>query len=174
MRLDPEALSRFGFSQTLVEDIRMGYEYALSCTPPEFEKRNYLSFTENAAPARADIDRLLEAGFIEGPLPYKPHLVTPLGMIVKPGYTPGTTKYRIVVDSTATGLNEVCEDTFTKLDHVKDLLRALHPGSRISKFDLSDAFLLFPIEASQAEFLGFRDADGDYYRYRFAPFGVAS
>ena len=67
MRLDPEALSRFGFSQTLVEDIRMGYEYALSCTPPEFEKRNYLSFTENAAPARADIDRLLKAGFIEGP-----------------------------------------------------------------------------------------------------------
>ena len=101
-------------------------------------------------------------------------MVTPLGMIVKPGYTPGTLKYRIVLDSTASGLNEACTNTFTKLDQIRDLLTALTPGSHISKFDLSDAFLLFPIEASQAEFIGLQDAQGSYYRYRFAPFGVAS
>ena len=82
-------------------------------------------------------------------------------------------KIRIVVDSTASGLNPALQDRYFQLDQVDDALRGFPPGAWLSKFDLSDAFLLFPVEATQCDLLGFRDTEGNFYRYRFAPFGVS-
>mmetsp|Transcript_35206 Transcript_35206/g.86368 ORF Transcript_35206/g.86368 Transcript_35206/m.86368 type:complete len:1038 (-) Transcript_35206:366-3479(-) len=49
------------------------------------------------------------------------------------------------------------------------------PECYISKIDLADAFFVRPVDATQCDFLGIKhEKTGEYYRYRFMPFGVAS
>ena len=171
-RVDPDVLKAAGFSDYVVDGLREGFRYPMKQLPKISQLDNYKSFLQAGEASDADVQRLLSSGYIEGPLPYVPRLVTPLGMIIKPGFIPGTLKYRTVVDATRSGLNESMEDMYVKLDTMKDALQKVQPGSWLVKFDLSDAFLMFPISGTQCDFLGFRDRKGDLYRYRFAPFGV--
>ena len=111
--------------------------------------------------------------FIEGPLGYEPHIVTSLGMVVKVDST-GKLKLRTCVDATASGFNDSLEKVYTKLDQVVNLIEKTTPNCYLSKIDLSDAFLQLPIEASHCDYMAFRNLHGEFWRYRFSPFGIAA
>ena len=110
------------------------------------------------------------ACFLEGPLPYKPHIVNPLGCIVKPNG-----KVRNVLDASKTGLNDCLRKLFVRYSSVEDLIKYMVPECYISKIDLADAFFVRPVDATECDLLGVRhETTGEFYRYRFMPFGVAS
>lgn len=107
---------------------------------------------------------------MEGPLPYKPYLINPLGCIIKPNG-----KIRNVVDASKTGLNECLRKLFVRYSSVADAIKYMVPNCYISKIDLADAFFVRPVDSTECDFLGLKhETTGDYYRYRFMPFGVAS
>ena len=174
LRLNGAALREAGFDQKICDDVDRGYELQLTKMPKVFHGKNYSSWQDYPETAVEDFEKLVEKRFIEGPLGYRPHLVTSLGMVIKPGVVPGTLKLRTCMDCTRSGLNDTIEHVYTKLDGITDALAHIYPGAQLSKYDLSDAFLHLPVEASNCEYLAFRNLHGDYYRYRFMPFGVSS
>jgi len=76
----------------MVSLLKYGEKFTLEGHPQEYWGRNYLSILENLDATANDIDRLVSGGWLEGPLHYRPWLVTPLGAVVK------ADKFRLVVD----------------------------------------------------------------------------
>lgn len=168
IRLKPDAFEKYGADPELVTRMREGERFEFVEEPPGFLRDNYGSAKELSAEVHADILRLREQ-WLEGPLNYRPHVVMPLGAIVK------GPKFRLVVDGTKAGINERLSATYTKLDSLEDLLLQLQPGDSLSKFDLADAFFHLPIHEDHSDLLGICDpATGEYFRYRYLPFGIAS
>ena len=167
-RLNPSAFEKYGTDPELVALLREGERFEFTEEPPGFYRDNYGSAKELSAEVHADILRLRQQ-WLEGPLSYRPHVVMPLGAIVK------GPKFRLVVDGTKAGINDRLSATYTKLDSLEDLLCRLKPDDRLSKFDLADAFFHLPIHSDHADVLGICDPEtGAFYRYRYLPFGIAS
>jgi ribonuclease HI len=169
IRICPKAWDLLGTSPELVEAAEKGERFLLEHYPKEFWGRNYLSVTrDNKEATAAEIDRLVEKGWLEGPLHYRPRLVTPLGAVVK------VDKFRLVVDCTKSGLNGASADVICQLDDLHSLLRATPKGAWLSKFDMADAFFHWPVNQSDCELLGIQHpTTGQFYRYRYLPFGTS-
>ena len=169
-RFNPERLLALDFMpldmrQSLVEGVR----YVWSAWPPRCTKKNYQSCVEHAELAAGDFDRLIAMGLCEGPLDYAPWVVNPIACIVK--WDP--LKVRNVMDALRSGVNEYMVRVLCELDMVHVVAPLLLRGMAVSKFDIADAFLVWPVFARDCEVQGFRHpATGEYYRYRFMPFGL--
>jgi hypothetical protein len=151
--------------QMLVE----GIQYQWSAWPPRCNKKNYQSCVEHADLAAGDFDRLIAMGLCEGPLDYTPWVVNPIACIVK--WDP--LKVRNVMDALRSGVNEFMVRVLCELDLVDGVVPLLLRGMALSKFDIADAFLVWPVSARDCEVQGFRHpGTGEYYRYRFMPFGL--
>ena len=174
LKLDHEKLRDTGyFSDEVVVDVREGHEWRLRKVPKTFLGKNYASWQDYPETAESDFQALRKKRYIEGPLGYIPHIVTSLGMVVKIDAT-GKLKLRTCVDATASGFNDALEKVYTKLDQVTDAISKTVPDCWQSKIDLSDAFLQLPIEASHCNYMAFRNLKGEFWRYRFSPFGIAA
>jgi hypothetical protein len=168
IRVNPDEFERLGTCPNLVKLLRQGERFVLESYPLEYWGRNYMSIQENLTASAEDINRLILGGWLEGPLHYRPWLVTPLGAVVKPN------KFRLVVDSTKTGLNECSAHLECKLDSLEDFLAEIPRNGWLSKFDMADAFFHWPVDQSHSDLLGIQHPiTRQYYRYRYFPFGTS-
>eukprot|EP00873_Tetraselmis_striata_P004519 jgi/Tetstr1/424783/TSEL_001480.t1 len=137
--------------------------------PPRSRKNNYKSCFDNNNAAGVDFDRIIALGFCEGPLHYLPWIVNPIACIIK---TVPTYKVRNVVDFKQSGVNDCLARVSCQLSDIHGVLEALQPGDALGKIDLTDAFFCWPTASSDCDYQGFQHpATGEYYRYRYVPFG---
>ena len=145
-----------------------GESFRLLHTPKDRHVHNYPSVQQHLAETVKDIDRLVTAGWLEGPLHYRPHIVSAYQAVVK------TNKFRLALDMTRSGLNDACTPLDCKLDSVTSLLEHLPLNWRMSKFDLTDAFLHWPVRQEEADLQGVQHpVTKEFYRYRYAIFGAS-
>ena len=168
LRVNCERLLEFGAPADEVARVRSGYEVALHSEPPRYHGRNYgdaLTFPEKVT---EETKRMLESGFVEGPLLYTPHIVQSLGGVWKPEKQ----KWRTIVNGTGSGVNPCSLNLSTQYDLLESVIEPLVPGARMSLFDLTDAFLNWPYTEEHSELWGFMDPGShEYFRYRYMAFG---
>ena len=153
----------------LKQALLYGQEFTWTCAPPRSRTTNYLSCRENAELSGADIDRILEAGFLEGPLDYVPWCVNSIGCIVK--HIPRF-KVRNALDLTRSGVNAAAARLLCELDDVATVMKFLRRGMLGAKFDLADAFHCWFVLTRSCDYLGLRHpTTGQFFRYRVLPFG---
>ena len=108
--------------------------------------------------------------YVEGPLPYRPHVVHPIGCVIKP-----CGKVRNCVDARRSNFNKCLRKLYVKYSAVDDVVRRMLPGCYINKINLTDAFFVRPVDARECDYLGIKHVGtNDFYRYRFAPFGIST
>ena len=118
---------------------------------------------------QAEHERMLELGYVEGPLLYRPHIVQSLGGV----WNDARQKWRTIMDATSSGVNPACQPLPVKYDMLGDALAKLTPGCLMSTFDKTDAFLHWPYDQEHAELMGYADINKEYFRYRYMAFGVS-
>ena len=156
---------------SLKQRLLNGHEFLWVTAPPSSRTDNYRSCKDYAELSGADLDRIRAAGFLEGPLPYVPWTVNSLGCVIK--HVPRF-KVRNALDLTRSGVNAACARLSCELDDVSTAVRGLRRGMLAAKFDIADAFHCWAVLARSCDYLGLRHPiTGDYYRYRFLPFGAA-
>jgi hypothetical protein len=151
-----------------------GHRLLWTGTPTGCSLRNYQSCASNVDLAAADMDRFITCGWLEGPLEYKPHVVNPMACIVKrdPSDAAVILKVRNVIDCRRSGVNEHLSRTPCLLDGLAHVVPLLQRHAGMSKIDIADAFLCWPIYAGDCDFQGVRHpVTGLFYRYRYALFG---
>ena len=155
-------------SEVQLDRLKRGQELLMQYTPPQSRKKNYESSWEYEGMTRAELDRYLDKGWMEGPLHYQPWLVMPLGAV----YKADTKKYRLVLDATASGLNAAMVDLWCRYDMLDDALPHLSPHDWLSKLDFADAFFHWAYKQADCDLLGVRCPEsGKFYRFRFTFFG---
>lgn len=164
-----EAWARRGSPQHLVDTIKHGYTPPLATFPPPRHLANYKSATVTHLPQiLLELSRLRSIGKLEGPLPYRPWLVHPLGGAPKKD----SDKVRATVDATQVGLNACTMSFPTHFDGLEAAIAKLRPGCWMARIDLSDAFLHWPIAQEFCDLFGVQHpATGEYFRYRYVNFG---
>jgi hypothetical protein len=108
---------------------------------------------------------MLAKGYVEGPLHYTPHIVQGLGGVWKPEKD----KWRTIVNGTSSGVNPASVPLGADYDMLGDVLAPLRPNMYMSGFDVSDAFLNWPIQ-EDSDLWGYK-VGGRYYRYCYMAFG---
>ena len=105
----------------------------------------------------------MAAGYLEGPLLYKPHVINKQAGI----WDEVKQKYRPVVDCKRSGLNAAMRTSACSYDMLEDLLRVLGKGDWQSAFDFSDAFYMWAREQRFCDYQGIRGprASPGVYRY---------
>ena len=118
-----------------------------------------------------DLQRKLDAGWLEGPLLYNPWIISSQGGV----WNEDKQKYRPILDCTASGLNPLIIPPECPYDLLEDTLLAVRPGDHLSGFDLKDAFYLWPRRQADYDFLGLAvpPQDGAIYRLRYSPMGMS-
>ena len=166
LRVNLEALLRHGAPADEVAKVARGYEVALHTQPRRYHGRNYGGALDHPDKIEEETARMVESGFVEGPLLYTPHIVQGLGGVWKEEKQ----KWRTIVNGTSSGVNPASLPLGADYDMLADVLGPLRPGMRMSGFDLTDAFLNWPYTQEDSDLWGFQTASG-YYRYRFMAFG---
>ena len=152
----------------LKEALLRGHAYSWTGCPPPCRKKNYQSCVTFAAEASAEFDRVIEAGFAEGPLEYVPWTLNPIACIVKQD----PYKVRNIVDMLRSQVNEHLLRTPCVLDGLPEAVGCLLWGDLLWKLDMTDAFHAWALHWADCDFHGWRHpGTGDYYRYRFMAFG---
>ena len=140
--------------------------------PKSCFKPNYVSYEEHGERARSDLQRQVEAGWLEGPLHYRPRIVHAQAGI----YAPEKDKFRPVVDARRSGLNDAIRPGECKYDMLDDVLEVLDKGDRHGAFDLVDAFYMWPTENRFCDYQGLQGprCSPGLYRNRELGMGVNS
>lgn len=168
-QLDPAVWRRLGARQHFVEMAQNGVDLGLHSLPAPFHGKNYASVNEFLPEVSAEIARLEALGKIEKVM-HKPYIVHSLGAVAKKG----TSKVRVIMDCTKSGLNAHLSTPPMGLPTVRHATRLLKRGYWMGKLDLSDGFLHIPLRDDQCDLIGFQHpATGEFYRYRYLCFGLA-
>ena len=146
-----------------------GHTMDLVEVPPVYDKPNYASYEEHGEKSLIDLNKQVAAGYLEGPLLYKPHVINKQAGI----WDEVKQKYRPVVDCKRSGLNAAMQTSACSYDMLEDLLRVLGKGDWQSAFDFSDAFYMWAREQRFCDYQGIRGpkASPGVYRYRFLLMG---
>ena len=141
-------------------------------TPKTCFKPNYISYEEQGERAAADLQRQVQAGWLEGPLHYRPRVVHAQAGI----YAPEKDKFRPVVDARRSGLNDAIRPGECSYDMLDDLLEVLGKDDRHGSFDLVDAFYMWPTENRFCDYQGLQGprCSPGLYRNRDLGMGVRS
>jgi len=145
-----------------------GYDIALREWPAQYHGRHYGGALDHPDKLQAEHERMAGRKWVEGPLLYTPHVVQSLGGVWKEDKG----KWRTIVDATSSGVNPASVPLSVKFDMLSDGIEAMEPGCLLSGFDATDAFLNWPYSQDMSDLMGYRDARGDYHRYRFMGFGA--
>jgi len=159
-----------GDQEFMRQAVEGGFPMPLTYAPaPFWRKGNYASYNEHADKAQADLERQVQAGFVEGPLHYRPWIVNPQGGV----WLPEKGKWRTVHDCTKSGLNAAIAPQECRYDMLDDVLREQQEDCWMVGWDLKDAFFNLPRLQEHCDYLGLEDAGGNFYRHRFAVFGAS-
>lgn len=169
-RVKWEVFNEYGVDDAEILRARHGHPLLLLRHPARFHGRNYPTCVEQADRHHADLSRLRDCGFHEGPLLFTPHLVTPMGGIWKPEKN----KYRVVMDATGSQLNGASVPLTCVYDLLEDVLKLTTPSIWQSGLDLKDYFYMWAYTQADADYWGLCDpVTGEYDRLRFCGFGGA-
>ena len=170
MRVDVQQLLTIpNLPSDLALGIVYGYGFDWLAPPPPHKGKNYASCALHVEEASADFDRMCALGFLEGPLDYLPHTINSIACILKLD----PYKVRNVVDSLRSHVNECMAKPECVLDMLEAVLSSIPRFAHLSKFDITDAFLCWPVAARWREVLGVRHPrTNQCYRYAFMPFGI--
>jgi hypothetical protein len=169
----------------LLDGLTDGFDTLVSETDiPTKECRNL----QSAIKQPEEVDKLIEAevdnGFLNGPFPQPPfesYRVSPIG-VVEGKYSK---KKRLIVDLSSphddpdhTSINDLidkeqCSLTYTKLDDAIRIILRHGRGTQLCKTDITSAFKLIPIVASQYHLFCIKWR-GQYYYYTRLAFGSRS
>ena len=132
--------------------------------PPVYDQANYASYEEHGEKSLVDLNHQVAAGYLEGPLLYKPRIINKQAGI----WDEVKQKYRPVVDCRRSGLNAAMRASTCSYDMLDDLLRVLGKGDWQSAFDFKDAFYMWPREQRFCDYQGLRGprASPGIYRNR--------
>jgi hypothetical protein len=177
------ALGGRALSETVRRAVSAGAIYLLRAQPaPALNVRNYKSVTQS--PLRAAMGLLLTEMVTKGiaetqamalangtlqPGEVFVHTENKLGSVPKSG-EPG---FRIVMDCTQSGLNAQVINLDTSLPVVERVLRLLHVGMGLAKFDAIAYFHQILVDIAFRKYQGCRHpVTGELLRLRVLPFGV--
>jgi len=106
--------------------------------PHKFFRKNYKSVLENINQSVKELQRLVQRGKL---LPVKaaPQVVSPMGVILK------NEKCRLVLDFSASGVNDCLFVPPLVLPTVDDAVHVLSANSFVGKLDVRDMFLSFKV-----------------------------
>lgn len=166
-RINPEAWGEYGASDEIVRQLREGFTLQVACYPGPYYKGNHNSFHKFGDAGYKLFDEVTANHWQEGPLLYRPSITHPQAIIEQPE------KLRPVMDATASGLNKAQVPIPFTADTIHSVIVLIMLGDYLAKFDLKDAFRHWPMASNMADWLGVEGPDGNYYRQRFAAFGVA-
>ncbi len=169
MRVRPAALRAIGVDPAAVDELERGYELRLREWPAAYRGKHYGGALDHPDKLQAEHERLLAAGFVEGPLHYTPWVVQSLGGVWKPDKG----KWRTIMDATGSGVNPASLALRVRYDMLGDAIAGMSPGRLVSSFDLTDAFLNWPYDQAHSDLMGYHDTKGQPFRFRFMAFGGA-
>ena len=149
----------------LKDSLLHGHAFEWTGIPPRSRRGNYQSCRDNFEIAAADVERLHDEGFLEGPLPYCPWSLTPMACIIK--HEPRF-KVRMVVDMLRSGINDCLLKLPCELDDLPSVVFRYKRDAYLFKFDIADAFYCWPIRVTHCDFMGItHPGTGDFYRFRY-------
>jgi len=123
--------------------------------------------------ALAEFVRLLRLGKLL-PITSLAFIESPTTMIVKESaYEVGGYKYRLCVDLTASKVNGAMHKIDCPMISLDEFIRHTQQGHVISKMDVADFFLCFPLYKKFLKFFGVQNpVTGQTYLFGFLPFGA--
>ena len=145
-----------------------GHHMDLVEVPQSYSRENYKSYEEHADRSLQDLRRQEDAGWIEGPLHYRPRIINAQAGILKGD------KYRPVMDARRSGLNAAIRPSDCSYDMLSDFVQVLERGDRHGAFDFKDAFYMWPRENRFCDYQGLQGPKGSpgVYRMRFMTMGT--
>lgn len=172
--LVPDALRKAGFPQQLVDYLDRGIDLGFISIPPAQITNNYSSVKDHLLTTVKEFERSVHLGRLEGPLTHVPHCVCPLGVVLKTK-PDGSTKARLTFDATRGGVNPSLFRPSFPLPSIDQVCASLRRDDVMTVFDLQDGYFHVPVNPAEVDFLGCRHpATGEFYRYTYLPFGVAT
>eukprot|EP00921_Rhytidocystis_pertsovi_P024156 GHVQ01038819.1.p1 GENE.GHVQ01038819.1~~GHVQ01038819.1.p1 ORF type:complete len:297 (-),score=10.52 GHVQ01038819.1:83-973(-) len=134
---------------------------------------NYPSVFQYMDGFEADFQKRLKNGDLE-PVPLPPYIISPMN-VLKQTKADGSTKTRIVVDFTASGLNSCLAAPPYTNPTIDDIIRTIYPFDYIIKIDIADAFASLPMHPKFADLLGIQHpVTKQFFRFRTGSFGMRS
>lgn len=167
-RIKAKGFRSFGQNDRTCHVLEHGINILVKKTVPSFLGRNYPSLTECPEKVRAEIERWEKLKIFEY-VDSRPHVVNSLGAVFK------NNKTRLIVDCTASGLNNCLWSPKFKLPSIQSAIRKMQRNSWQMTIDLEDGFFHLLIDPSEVDLLGFRHPlNNRWARFRFLPFGLRS
>ena len=145
-----------------------GVDVELSEEPPRIFPDNYT--TADCKEVWDEFARMNKRGYLEGPLKddTEVHMTHPIGAVEKKG----SSKKRIVIDMSITGLNICTRPPRFPLPTVEDAVEKAYPGCWMMTADLVDGFYGVAVKKSATKYLGLRHpSTGQLFKYRRLPMG---
>lgn len=153
------------------QELLKGYELPLQRQPPAVFADNYDS--ADVEKVWEEFARMTERRYMEGPFEKndgKVYMTHPMAAVVKKG----SDKLRIVIDMTATLLNDCLTAHRFILPQVSDVASRCYPGAWMTTCDLQDGFYGIEVRGEDRKYLGLRHPrTGKYYRYTRLAMGAA-
>jgi site-specific DNA-cytosine methylase len=157
----PINLLWWNWSGPIPEELRVGYRLPFRTAPASTFPDNY--DTANVEKVWDEIARMNERGYLEGPVhKHDVHMTHPLSAVAKKG----SEKVRVIIDMTASLLNECLVAQRFILPTVEDVATKCYRGAWMMTADLVDGFYGVEVCEEDRKYLGLRHPrTGKYYRY---------
>eukprot|EP00921_Rhytidocystis_pertsovi_P024091 GHVQ01038688.1.p1 GENE.GHVQ01038688.1~~GHVQ01038688.1.p1 ORF type:complete len:370 (-),score=8.62 GHVQ01038688.1:170-1279(-) len=105
-------------------------------------------------------------------VPLQPFLVSPLNVVVKTSED-GRVTTRIIIDFTASGLNDCLHAPPMTMPSIADIVRHIKPDDCLGTADISEAFTMLPMQARFVDHLGIKHPfNNRFMRFRQGSFGL--
>jgi len=128
-----------------------GLDFTFASTPPSFHGDNYES--ADCPKFHVEFARMLELGYMEGPFEDEDESNIAIVHSCAAVEKKGTTKLRLVVDMTASGLNGALDPPRYILPTMDDVVARSYPGCWYMKMDLTDGFYCTHLKGSARKYL---------------------
>ena len=167
----PINLLWWNWSGPVPQELITGYKLPLRRPPPSVFPDNY--DTANVEKVWEEISRMKERRYMEGPFEERSghvYMSHPLAAVAKKG----TDKLRLVIDMSATMLNECLIAQRFILPQVQDVVDHCYPGAWLMTCDLQDGFYGIEVCEEDRKYLGLQHPrTGKWYRYTRLAMGAA-
>ena len=170
-KLNVQGLRQLGLNEFRCRALQWGFDLGLTALPP-FQSAppdNYSSLEGYGDKVLEKLMKDAQKGILElfEPTSSQAYWFHPLGAVPK-----GDTDCRIVVDTSATGLNNIIQDTSMSLPSLHSILNSIKKGWVACTYDLTSGFYQLPLRADMANFVCIRLPNGKHGRFRFICFGL--
>ena len=161
-----EFFRTLGASDFIIQTLSDGHHSTFTEQPPQYERRNNLSYLEHEDFAVSEILELVSKGKVEL-LDQKPYVVNPFSVAVQ------RNKRRLILD--CSNLNQYVDVPKFKYEDAKEALQYFKKGCSMIKWDLKNGYHLIKIHKDFRKYLGFKFTHKGkifYGQYTVGPFGL--